>query len=1029
MSDGSKVVSAEPWSGFYGRDHELALLRSAWEKTGKGLPQWVALTADSGLGKTRLIHEFYRQASLAQTGTHPYWPATLPLDQMRLELNPAADSFSSVPESEPQNFPETVGSRLRNLRNPPWLWWAMRGVPKSSGRNPSAGASAVYDAAHHLKPHVVRLQLKNAGVDLALDVGKKLASSVADKLSFGIASDLINILEVAEKVRGVARSASANLSGVGERRAADVTALRSLIIENIFLFLNRGIPVILVLDDLHHFDPDSAALVNELVMRLGSRPLPLMLVSTCWPEHWNDGHVVRLAFTAFQKNFEAGAHNVLLHKMPKEEARKFLQAFFPGLDSADSETLIGKTDGNFLFLSQICDELRGRPEFFGWNLHEGLTEDGREFLGKMTTDMEKFIETRFRRFPDRVRIALEVSSYQGSRFAPEMTALVTGQPAIGRHVPPGVSLGPEAVRDALHDAEHSVAVLKSSDRLKEFVHDPYRSIALASLSARRGYSEDVNAAYLAIARDFLSRYAAGDVDTVIEAPHIALLERLVEASTAPGEKIRALSLLLDVAHTRRLYDAALGYVCRIGLVDSGDSEIRETGTSMLNFHWGWELPLKTSVQALQTFSFFGFQPPAGSGLTGKLAEMCGERILPCLQLPVFTFLDTDGTAAVPPGTLLQVSRALTEFRSTFGHVHDLQRWTGIVIRLEDELAGAAPEEDVGDDVLIRMICDRIMYSEHLAPARARSPETTTATAREEYDSVLGLIGRVRSPEQRNVLEAWSHMSRAVFVEDLLPRENSAPERAGLVNRARDLLASSSDATARPESAVRERLAKDMDSNPVVLEALLYAGTLAVETATGGHWPDDGFLTDFRIIASDVASQLEEESRPGNLESLKVKTIEALLATGIFCYTVGHFPGDGPDGNMGALAGYARYVRDTAARLREAEGAGVGLIAVSLRTKLFELDVREQYGDDGEQPGGDEIRDVFSLILREIQLSGDGERMMHGEPPCLLESAVRFIRKWHSMLDAPLVALQEAYAPCGPLRFGQMYSQCLRMTGQ
>lgn len=81
----------------------------------------------------------------------------------------------------------------------------------------TAGASAAYDAAHFLKPHVARVALKSAGVDLMLDVGIQLVASVVEKPPIGFISDFINLLEVGEKAIGLLSSSSKNLAGVSQR--------------------------------------------------------------------------------------------------------------------------------------------------------------------------------------------------------------------------------------------------------------------------------------------------------------------------------------------------------------------------------------------------------------------------------------------------------------------------------------------------------------------------------------------------------------------------------------------------------------------------------------------------------------------------------------------------------------------------------------------------------------------------------------------------------------------------------------------
>ena len=1017
MANERAMSSTSIWSRFYGRDDEMAGLQRAWGRANQGHPQWIALVADSGWGKTRLVQQFYQHLSAGQEGPHPYWPAALPLDRMRLDLNPAPDSFAAGTGVDVPTIKDMSEAALRNLRHPPWLWWALRGMPLDAGRNLSAGASAVYDAAHFLAPHVVQLELKHAVKDLTLDIGKKWVSSVADKLTFGIVGDLINLVEVTEKAGGLFRSASANLAAIRTRAENDATALRSLVIENLFLFLKKGVPVILVLDDVHYLDHDSAVFVRELVEKLNGEPLPLMLVSTCWPEYWQGNHPLRAAFAAFQAQFGEGAHEVRLPKMPPDEARNFLDAFFPGIDASDAGTVIEKTDGNFLFLSQVCDALTSEAKYFdNWNTRQGLNEDGKSYLRSMVTDMETFIAARFAGFSEASKTALEVSSYQGVQFSPAMTAVVAGQPAVSRHAPPDLSLEPARIDAALAQAERTAAFLKSSDGLKEFVHAPYWLAALASLRSRKRYSDDVDAAYRALARDLLSTLATGNAQVLIQSPQIRLLERLAEASPDPDERVGALSVLLDIATRRRLYDAALAYACKIGLVDSHDDAVRIADGGFINFRWGWKRPVELSVMALQTFSHFGFQPPAGSGLTGKLMEACAEQIVPCLQLPVSAYLHEGVVADVPLETLLKMSQALVNFRATFGHMHEARTWTAHVIRLESDVAGPTPP----DDVRIRMVGDRIAFSEQMALPRMQDPRGTADDARSEYREASSLIDGVASPIHRDILAAWCSLSRVVFVEDPAGGDAGLSARPALVARGRDLLAGVFSTITDGTTSVAAQLEASVNHRPVVLKALLFAAALAVETASAQYPLDDRFLADVRAIAADVVLQLEQDQEAVYPGSLKTHVIDALLAVGIYCYSVQRFPGRDQADSRRALVAYAASVRDAASRLRNPSGAGIDLIVASLRARLFDLDVRQKFGDGNALD--DEIGQVFALVLGEIRLSADGKRLALEEPPRLMEQAVRFIARWERKLDAPWDALAAAYAPASASQFERALTQ-------
>lgn len=1028
MLNGDESHVANPWWQFYGRTDELSQLTKAWERAQKRCPQWVAFVGDSGLGKTRLIHEFYREVSNGQQDGTPYWPAELPLDETRLELNPRLSSFNSMPDGPAPKIGELASAKMRNLENPPWLWWAMRGMPKQSGRNPTAGASAAYDAAHFLKPHVARLGLKSAGVDLMLDVGKKMVSSVVEKTPLGFISDFINLLEVGEKAIGLLSSSSKNLSGVSQRAEGDVLALRTLIIENIFVFLEQGIPIILVLDDIHHFDPDSTALIHDLILKVGNRLFPLMIVSTCWPDAWNAGHPVRSEFRNFKAEFGDSGQEVALQKMSKQDSRQFLRGFLPGLKAEDIELIIGKADGNFLFLSQICEELSIERHFFeNWDLECGLIDDGRHFLRTMTTDMEKFIASRFKRLPFAVQAALEISSYQGSRFAPEMTAAVSDRPDVKRHAPPDSMLDSVSIRDALQHAEQTAAVLRSpSNHVKEFIYDPYWNVALTSLQARRAYSHDVESAYLGIARELLERCGENGAAVAVDEASITLLERLGDTSADPQEQLDVFALLLDVAAVRRLYDAALAYVCRLGLILSGDEQVGTSPHGILNFEWDERLPLSTTVLALQVLSRFGFQPPAGSGLTGALVERCAQVLIPRLQLPVFEYLETGVLTDVPLERLLQIARTLVQCRETFGHDFDRKRWTDIVVRLEDALFGAQAADVADDARLIQRIAHHLSRTEGYAVLPVADADAALERRRQEYAEALELVRQVRSPVPRDILEAWCHISRVTFAEEPLGTADGFSECARLTEHARTLMAKLCAAIAAPGSAIREQLGEYNCNHPTILKALLFAGTLLAENARGRGPLDPAYVADFRAIAMDVAAQLESENRHADLGVLKASVIEALLAVELYAAHPGPVPKRLSRTDITELVARSTYLRNTAMRLRNAEGAGTELISACARAKVHDLDVRRVFCVDSNPISDEEIDVHFQQILEDVRLSRDGDRLTFGEAPILLKQSVRFLDVWYGGAQEPTEALFKAYAPIERHRFHKALAQCRAM---
>ena len=99
---------------FVSREKELAWLQDAWREAKAGRPQFLVLLGESGLGKTRLVQEFYRWLSReADPGTpacpEGYWPDAFATEARSLDVNP--------------EFP---AGRAGPTPPIPWLWWGLR---------------------------------------------------------------------------------------------------------------------------------------------------------------------------------------------------------------------------------------------------------------------------------------------------------------------------------------------------------------------------------------------------------------------------------------------------------------------------------------------------------------------------------------------------------------------------------------------------------------------------------------------------------------------------------------------------------------------------------------------------------------------------------------------------------------------------------------------------------------------------------------------------------------------------------------
>lgn len=385
---------------FTGREQELNILKSAWDKALQGKAQWVSIYAESGIGKTRLVHEFYHyfiqstnQVSSGNT-VKGYWPDQLPSDTHDLKLNPDISLFNN----------DTISS----LNELPSLWWGMRCSEKGR-RNSSNSSSAIYDFLPQLLPHLAILKSISARQDnyksVAIDLGKK-AISIA---TGGVVDVGIMLYELCENLDTLSKNTySTNSRAAYEQQRVE---LSESVLKAFRTITEKQVPLVLVIDDIQFIDSETLAFIEAIK---GITSQKLLIITTCWAREWAS-HPLAESISGFPGEFR----EIELATVNSDSVDAILQNTLPGLSKQHRTTIATRSDGNLQYLYEICYLLKENPdEFF---IDESSSNDffpgAEEILLSERFNIERLIKERFSKLHPDVKSMLVAGSFQGPKFS------------------------------------------------------------------------------------------------------------------------------------------------------------------------------------------------------------------------------------------------------------------------------------------------------------------------------------------------------------------------------------------------------------------------------------------------------------------------------------------------------------------------------------------------------------------------------------------------------------------------------------
>lgn len=374
---------------FFGRDAELALLHGTWQKTTQErTPHIITFVAETGVGKSRIIQQFYNQLTIDPTwDPDNFWPDAFQSHTTQLSVNP--------------DFPSDFTPSGR----PRFLWIGMR------WHNAEEQNVANSLALPIIKEQLIQFEHRNNTVrprwQRIINAGKDEARKL-----FTIRGALNATLKIVpggdflgtvwEYGEGIAKA------GAGITPAPPTLPEQLMDIFHSLFSQTDTPPIILWLDDAQWMDAEAQAFFTQLTHTARLKHWPLMLIATSWPAEWR-------AFPAdfFLKHDSAVAYD--LSNAADTELRQLLHSAFAHLPDEHIRLIINKAGGNFLTMIENITELRTKPRYFfiEGDSTQPLSTNGIEEIHKWESTRHRRIEQRFHGFDNDIQDFLARASHAG----------------------------------------------------------------------------------------------------------------------------------------------------------------------------------------------------------------------------------------------------------------------------------------------------------------------------------------------------------------------------------------------------------------------------------------------------------------------------------------------------------------------------------------------------------------------------------------------------------------------------------------
>ncbi len=404
-----------------GRLSEFELLTDRWGKACNRRPSLVLVRGDPGIGKTKLMQDFYRFLAATQD-PNGYWP---------LRLTDAGKAITIVPQLPARS--------IRDTPPIPWLWLAVR--CRAPAHSNALQEDIEFDLIRRqLQWHLAGIFRKQQLRKLNAAIAKATVATVAG-FAFPGAGNVVNAIQAAvgeglsltDQIGAIIKRYSAGkereadtLQDILERdRATLVSGARQALeaIAGASSQASAAIPVLLLIDDAQWADNVTLEVLDALQISSWEQGWRLMTVLTCRDDalQTQEGSTPRGPLARLLENTPLARETIHMKALPQQTVKRIIRTRLPRMADSAATILASRSEGNIDLLHDFLDEIKERA----WL-------DARETLRVPEARLRELPSTELRMARQRVRTinaevvrALAYASVQGIEFHEAIVAAVT----------------------------------------------------------------------------------------------------------------------------------------------------------------------------------------------------------------------------------------------------------------------------------------------------------------------------------------------------------------------------------------------------------------------------------------------------------------------------------------------------------------------------------------------------------------------------------------------------------------------------